>query len=88
MESQPNIEIFADEKAVCGESPLWDIAEQRLVWVDNEHERFGIFTRGANDKATTVLNRETPLSALAFNDDSRLVEIRSGDSLLYSTPII
>ncbi len=29
------IDIFADEKAVCGESPLWDVSEQRLVWVDN-----------------------------------------------------
>ncbi len=67
------IEIFADEKTVCGESPLWNIVEQRLVWVDNEHERFGIFTRGAGDKVTTVLNRDYPLSALAFNDDGRLV---------------
>ena len=67
------INIFADEQTACGESPLWDVSEQRLVWVDNEHERFGIFTRGVGDKATTVLNRDYPLSAVAFNDDGRLV---------------
>ncbi len=65
---KPVVDIFADEQNACGESPLWDAAGQRLLWVDNE--RSLVF---AHDTATTVLRRDYPAFALAFNHDGRLV---------------
>jgi len=29
------IEIFSDNKEMLGEGPLWDVAEQRLYWIDS-----------------------------------------------------
>lgn len=68
---QTNIEIIANDNNICGESPRWDAAQGRLLWVDNvpgtifEH-------RSATGKAS-VLARNLAVCGIACNHDGRLV---------------
>lgn len=29
------IEVFSEDRNALGEGPLWDVAEQRLYWIDS-----------------------------------------------------
>lgn len=65
------VKEIANDRNLCGESPLWDAARQRLLWVDNAVGT--LFEHRPADGKTTVLARELPLSGLALNHDGRLV---------------
>jgi sugar lactone lactonase YvrE len=64
-------EVFADAATLCGESPLWDAAGNRLLWIDNE--RGLVFARGLADSSHAVIHEGHPAFAIALAADGRLV---------------
>jgi len=65
------IEIVSDQNTLCGEGPLWDATNQRMLWVDIEQSL--IFEHRLADKKTSVLSRDLCSHALSMNHDGRLV---------------
>ena len=55
----------------CGEAPIWDVAEGRLIWVDVESEL--IYQMTPPDTTPQVLYQGLAVSGLALNQDSGLV---------------
>ena len=68
---QTALEIIANDNNRCGESPLWDAAQGRLLWVDNVPG--WIFEHRPAIGGSRVLARDLPVSGLALNHDGRLV---------------
>jgi sugar lactone lactonase YvrE len=75
--SQPA--AVADEHNRCGESPCWDAAAGRLLWVDNVTGDLFAYDPAAH--ATTRLTAGIPVNAVAVNHDGRLV-IAGGEGIL------
>ena len=69
--STNEIEIVSDQNTICGEGPLWDATNHRILWVDVE--RSLIFEYRLSDQQTSILCRDIPSHALAMNHDGRLV---------------
>ena len=69
--SQPPLEIVADEQNRCGESPCWDAAAGRLLWVDNATG--DLFAYDPATHATARLAAGIPVNAVAVNHDGRFV---------------
>lgn len=67
----PTIETVADEHNRNGESPLWDAALSRLLWVDNVSG--DIFAHYPTTGSTTRIATAFPVCSLAINGDGRLV---------------
>ena len=65
------IEIVSNQNTLCGEGPLWDATNHRMLWVDIEQAL--IFEYRLADEQTSVLSRDLPASGLAMNHDGRLV---------------
>ncbi len=63
-------EIVADNN-LCGEAPLWDHRNGRLLWVDNEASVVFQYVPATSER--TVLSRDLPVSGLAINEDRRLI---------------
>ena len=68
---QPVAEIVADENNRNGESPVWDAARGRMLWVDNITG--DIFAHDLATRATARLAAALPVCGLAINHDLRLV---------------
>ena len=69
--SQPSLEIVADEKNRCGESPCWDAVAGRLLWVDNVSG--DLFAHVPATRSTRQIAVGIPVNAVAVNHDGRLV---------------
>lgn len=69
--SSDQVEIVADEQNRCGESPCWDAAAGRLLWVDNVTG--DLFEYDPATHATTRLAAGIPVNAVVVNHDGRLV---------------
>jgi D-xylonolactonase len=67
----PSLEIIASDNNLFGESPLWDAARGRLLWVD--HVTGSIFEHQPGIGGSSVLARNLPANALAMNHDGRVV---------------
>ncbi|MFM9197862.1 MAG: SMP-30/gluconolactonase/LRE family protein [Planctomycetia bacterium] len=65
------LEIVADEHNRYGESPCWDAAAGRLLWVDNFSGE--LYSLDPATRSTTHLASGLPLNAVAVNHDGRLV---------------
>jgi sugar lactone lactonase YvrE len=84
MSQNTKIELIASNSDKCGEAPIWDAVQRRLVWADItvgvmfEH-------RPATNK-TEVLARDLAVSGIALNDDGRLVIAGSQGLLLWRKP--
>lgn len=65
------VAIVADEHNRCGESPCWDAAAGRLLWVDNVTG--DLFAYDPATHATARLAAGIPVNAVAVNHDDRLV---------------
>lgn len=79
MSLHPVIEEVARTQNLCGEGPLWDAAQGRLLWVDNVAGT--IFEHRPATGKTAVLARELPVSGLALNHDGSVV-IGGGKGIL------
>ena len=55
----------------CGEAPIWDVAQGRLIWVDVESEL--IYQMTPPDTTPQVLHQGLAASGLALNQDGGLV---------------
>ena len=49
-----NIEMLADENALVGEGPVWDVNSETLYWTDIQNGRF------FNYNPTTGVNKNSP----------------------------
>lgn len=78
---KPIIEEVAREQNLCGEGPLWDAAQGRLLWVDNVAGT--LFEHRPATGEARVLARELPGSGLAWNHDGGLVIAGSKGILLW-----
>ena len=72
------MKIVADEHNRCGESPCWDAAAGRLLWVDNVTG--DLFAYDPATHATVRLAAGIPVNAVAVNHDGRLV-IAGGEGI-------
>jgi sugar lactone lactonase YvrE len=65
------VEIVADLANRCGESPLWDAANRRLLWTDIPANHVYEFTPATG--ATRVFSRDINVSSIALARDGRLI---------------
>lgn len=68
-------EIAADEN-LCGEAPIWDYRNGRLLWVDNEASLVFQYMPATGEKS--VISRDLPACGLAIQEDRRLLIGGSG----------
>ena len=66
-----NIEVVADDNNLCGEAPIWDPVQKRLLWVDNEACLVFQLAPSTGDKQ--VISRGLMVGGIALNQDRRLV---------------
>lgn len=78
-DSRGQPELVVDAHSRCGESPCWDAAAGRLLWVDNGAG--DLFAHEPATGGTTRLATGIPVNAVAVNDDGRLV-IAGAEGLL------
>jgi D-xylonolactonase len=64
-------EVVADDGNLCGEGPIWDSSEKRLLWVDNE--ACLVFELGPATGGGRVISRGLMVAGIALNRDGRLV---------------
>lgn len=77
MTSAGEVELVLDARAELGEGPLWDVAAQRLRWVDIMRGRVHSFTPSAG--ACRNVSVGQPVGALACDDEGGLVlAVRDG----------
>ncbi len=76
------IEVLLDLKTRLGESPVWDVEQQRLWWVDSLDGR--LFACNAQGGAIRELGRATEnwLFALRQNGAGAVVALQNGVHLL------
>ncbi|MCU0771616.1 MAG: SMP-30/gluconolactonase/LRE family protein [Verrucomicrobia bacterium] len=79
----PAIQTVADEKNRNGESPLWDAARGRLLWVDNVTG--GIFEYDPATGKSARLADGLPVCGLALNGDGRLLLAGSKGLVLWKS---
>ncbi len=71
------IEVFSDRKDSLGEGPLWDVAEQRLYWIDS----YGCFVHRADLKGGDRKSWKVPepIGSMALREKGGAVlSLRSG----------
>ncbi len=73
--SQPRVELALDARAELGEGPVWDAANERLVWVDIMAGRVHLFRPKAGECRTLAVGR--PVGAAA---------LRAGGGLILAVP--
>jgi L-arabinonolactonase len=61
------IEIVADVKTALGESPLWDVDEQRLYWIDSFGQR--VFRCTADGDELRAWDVPQPIGSIALRRD-------------------
>ncbi|KAA9001386.1 SMP-30/gluconolactonase/LRE family protein [Affinibrenneria salicis] len=72
------IEVLIDLKTRLGESPLWDVEQQRLYWVDSQDGRlFSCTDQGAQIKAWDV-RQKIGSFALRQDGDGAVVALQHG----------
>ena len=69
MTLQP--ELIADLQLNCGESPLWNPAQQRLYWVDSGNDQIYSWQRDTCEQSSVAAS--VPIAALALHEDGGLV---------------
>lgn len=72
MKSNLNkIEVVADDNNRCGEGPLWDFEQKRLVWTDIESALVYEWRPEQNQK--TLISRGLHVSSIALNKHGELI---------------
>lgn len=64
------VELICDDRNLCGEGPLWDYVNQRLIWNDCSSSLLYEYTPGNRRR---VLNRGLMIACESLNIDGRLV---------------
>lgn len=71
------IEIFSEDRNALGEGPLWDVAEQRLYWIDSYGP--AVYSCDANGKDRKSWALPEPIGALALREKGgAILSLRSG----------
>ena len=65
------IEFLIDARAELGEGPLWDVAEQRLFWIDSLGAKVHSCDAGGGDRALVERARTHRLARPAQNGAAR-----------------
>lgn len=65
------IEVVADDNNGCGEGPIWDASEGRLIWDDISNSLVYQLDAGTNQK--TTISSDLMVAGIALNSDGRLV---------------
>jgi len=68
---KPNIEIIANDNNLCGEGPIWDVAQQRLVWTDISGSLVFHYFPATGKKE--IITRGLMVAGIALNRDGALV---------------
>lgn len=72
------LEILADDGNLCGEAPIWDVEQKRIVWTDIE-SGFVYELNAAGEKS--IINKDQTINGIGLNHDGRLV-FSGADGLL------
>jgi len=75
------IDILADLKTTLGESPVWDVEQQRLYWVDSFDGRIFRCTAQGTELRAWELGQKIGSMALRDNGEQAVVALQNG---LYS----
>jgi D-xylonolactonase len=67
----PNLEIIAPDNNLCGEGPIWDTAQHRLIW--NDMNSSLVFQWTPTGKEKRVISRNLNVAGIALNRDGNLV---------------
>ena len=65
------LEVVADENNRCGEGPLWDPEQKRLLWTDIESAL--VYQLGPAENEKAVISRNLAVSAIALNKFGELI---------------
>jgi sugar lactone lactonase YvrE len=76
-----NIEVIAQDNNATGEGPIWDPIQRRLLWVDIDNSLIYQHVPATGEKK--VIGRGLPASAVAMNQDGRLVIAGGGGLYLW-----
>ncbi|MDO9464425.1 MAG: SMP-30/gluconolactonase/LRE family protein [bacterium] len=71
-----NIEIIAEDNNRCGEAPLWDSTNHRLIWVDAEASL--VFQYSTSDDKKSIISRDLAVSGIALNRNNSLIVAGAG----------
>ncbi|MBE7556887.1 MAG: SMP-30/gluconolactonase/LRE family protein [Anaerolineales bacterium] len=67
----PSLEIIAQDNNRCGEGPIWDAAQDRLIW--NDLNSSLVFQYVPATSAKSVISRNLNAAGIALNYDGNLV---------------
>ncbi|CAN5354007.1 SMP-30/gluconolactonase/LRE family protein [soil metagenome] len=71
------IEVFSEERDRLGEGPLWDVAEQRLYWIDSYGP--AVFSSDVNGKDRKRWEMPEPIGSMAMREKGgAIVALRNG----------
>lgn len=77
-----NIEIVADDNNLCGESPVWDYVNQRMLWVDSGSPFVFQYCPSTSKKTISDIGLE--VSGIAVNRDGGMIVAGNGLHLWHS----
>ena len=64
------LEILADDGNLCGEGPIWDVEQQRIVWTDIESDLvYQIDVSGEK----SIISKGLTVNGIGLNQDGRLL---------------
>jgi sugar lactone lactonase YvrE len=71
MSKELHLEIIASDNNICGEGPIWDAENQRLLWTDIESEIVYEFVPSTAKKS--ILSRGLKVSGIGLNRTGELI---------------
>ena len=71
-----SVELICDDKNLCGEGPLWDPWNARLIWNDCSSSKLFEYRPASGDRRT--IGRGMMIAGEALNHDGRLVVCGAG----------
>jgi sugar lactone lactonase YvrE len=74
--SRPLIEVIDDAPLECGEGPMWDAVEERLLWTDALEQ--AVYVRDRATGQTSVLTRDLQVGSIVLHRDGPLVLATGG----------
>ena len=67
----PNLETIAQDNNLCGEGPIWEARQGRMIWDDIESSLVYQLDLASGEK--TIISRGLAVAGIALNRDGRLV---------------
>ena len=69
--NQNDVALFAKQKLLCGESPLWDETESALYWTDCINGE--VYRKGLKDAAPVRILHNYPIAGIALHQQGGLI---------------